>query len=84
MKKKYTMQSVAGQIGSVLRRHHCTPSSREMFDLRVLTLFRDFIERTNWDEVLLRREKWFDTLCVVCIIFSVLYFIPVLVVSVMK
>jgi hypothetical protein len=55
-----------------------------MFDLRVLTLFRDFIERTNWDEVLLRREKWFDTLCVVCIIFSVLYFIPVLVVSVVK
>jgi len=50
----------------------------------LLTRFRNFIERTNWDEKLLRREKWFDTLCVVCIIFSVLYFIPVLVVSVVK
>ena len=50
----------------------------------LLKRFRDFIERTNWDEVLLRREKWVDALCVVCIIFSVLYFIPVLVVSVVK
>lgn len=50
----------------------------------VLKRFRDFIERTNWDEILLQREKWFDTLCVGGIIFSVLYFIPVLVVSVVK
>lgn len=50
----------------------------------VLKRFRDFIERTNWDEILLRREKWFDTLCVGGIIFSVLYFIPVLLVSAIK
>jgi hypothetical protein len=46
--------------------------------------FRYFIEGTNWDEMLLRRVKWFDKLCIGCIIFSVLYFIPVLVVSISR
>jgi hypothetical protein len=50
----------------------------------LLTSFRYFIESTNWDEVLLRRGKWCDKLCVGYIIFSVLYFIPVLVLSILK
>lgn len=50
----------------------------------LLKRFRYFIERTNWDEMLFRRGKWFDKLCVGYIIFSVLYFIPVLVLSIVK
>jgi len=50
----------------------------------VVIRFRYFVEGTNWDEVLLHRVKWFDKLCIGCIIFSVLYFIPVLVVSMLR
>lgn len=50
----------------------------------LLKRFRNFIEDTHWDEMLLSREQWLDTLCLGGIIFSVLYFIPVLVLSVLK
>ena len=50
----------------------------------VVIRFRYFVEGTNWDEVLLHRVKWFDKLCIGCIIFSVLYFIPILVVSMLR
>lgn len=50
----------------------------------LLKRFRYFIEITNWDEMLLSRGKWFDKLCFGYIIFSVLYFIPVLVLSILK
>jgi len=43
----------------------------------LLKKFRRFIENSNWDEDLLKYEKWIDVSCVVVIAVSVLFFIPV-------
>jgi hypothetical protein len=39
--------------------------------------FRRFIESSNWDEDLLKYEKWIDVSCVAVIAVSVVFFFPV-------
>ena len=39
--------------------------------------FQYFIERTNWDNEMLKCEKWVDLICWTVIAVSVLFFIPV-------
>jgi hypothetical protein len=39
---------------------------------------RHFIEATDWDENLLRREKWIDRICLGIAVLSALYFVPAL------
>jgi len=77
------MRSRAPNSSLVIRRPQATAYGTYS-QQSVLKRFRYFIERTNWDEMLLRRGKWFDKICVGHIIFSVLYFIPVLVLSILK
>ena len=43
----------------------------------VLKKFRHFIEKSKWDEELLKHEKWIDLWCVAAIAVSVLFFVPV-------
>jgi hypothetical protein len=45
---------------------------------------RYFIEATDWDRKLMAQEKWINKICLGIIIFSVLYFVPVIVISFMK
>lgn len=86
---------IAGSKGDKNMRSRAPNSSRLIWRPRataygtysqqsLLKRFRYFIESTNWEEKLLSRGKWFDKLCVGCIIISVLYFIPVLVLSILK
>lgn len=42
-----------------------------------LKKFRRFIEHSNWDEDLLKYEKWIDAWCVAVIAVSVLFFVPI-------
>jgi len=42
-----------------------------------LKKFRRFIEHSNWDEDMLKYEKWIDVSCVAVIVASVVYFLPV-------
>jgi len=42
-----------------------------------LKKFRRFIEGSNWDEDLLKYEKWIDAGCVAVITMSVVFFLPV-------
>ena len=42
-----------------------------------LKKFRRFIEGSNWDEDLLKYEKWIDASCVAVIAVSVVFFLPV-------
>jgi hypothetical protein len=42
-----------------------------------LKKFRRFIEGSNWDEDLLKYEKWIDAGCVTVIAISVVFFLPV-------
>lgn len=39
--------------------------------------FRRFIEGSNWDEELLKYEKWINVSCMVVIAVSVVFFFPV-------
>jgi hypothetical protein len=43
----------------------------------VLKKFRSFIEKSKWDEKLLKHEKWMDICCLAVIAVSVLFFVPV-------
>jgi hypothetical protein len=42
-----------------------------------LKKFRCFIEHSNWDEDLLKYEKWIDASCMAVIAMSVVFFLPV-------
>jgi len=46
--------------------------------------FCRFIETSAWDERLLSQEKWINRICLGYIIVSVLYFSPILILSVLK
>jgi hypothetical protein len=77
------MQSIATDSSRVTRwpqanshRIYSRPSLR--------TRFRRFIETSAWDEKLLSQEKWFHRICLGSLIISVLYFLPVLIASVLK
>jgi hypothetical protein len=50
----------------------------------VLERFRHFITSTDWDSDLLHREKWIDRICLGLVVLSALYFVPVLVSSLLK
>ncbi len=41
-----------------------------------LRRLRYFIEHSDWDEVILAQEEWFDNLCIGVIIVAFLYLIP--------
>ena len=43
----------------------------------LLKKFRYFIENSNWDEDLLKYEKWIDVCSVIVIAAAVLFFVPV-------
>jgi hypothetical protein len=42
-----------------------------------LKKFRCFIEHSNWDEDLLKYEKWIDAGCMAVIAMSFVFFLPV-------
>jgi hypothetical protein len=42
-----------------------------------LKKFRRFIEHSNWDEELLKYEKWVNASCMAVIAISVVFFFPV-------
>ncbi len=42
----------------------------------ILRRFRYFIERADWDEVILAHDEWIDKLCIGVMIVASLYFIP--------
>jgi hypothetical protein len=42
-----------------------------------LKKFRYFIEHSNWDEDLLKYEKWIDAGCMAVIAMSFVFFLPV-------
>ena len=41
-----------------------------------LRQFRYFIEKSDWDEVILAQEEWINRMCIGVIIVAALYFIP--------
>jgi hypothetical protein len=41
-----------------------------------LRRFRYFIEKSDWDDVILAQEEWIDRMCIGVIIVAALYFIP--------
>jgi len=43
-----------------------------------------FIESTDWDEKIIRQEKWINSICLSFVILSALYFAPVLMLSLLK
>lgn len=43
----------------------------------LLKKFRHFIEYSNWDEDLLKHEKWIDVFSFIVIAAAVLFFVPV-------
>lgn len=45
---------------------------------------RYFVESTDWDEKFLAQEKWINKICHTGIIIAALYFIPVLILSLLK
>lgn len=44
---------------------------------KLLKKFRYFIENSNWDEDLLKYEKWIDVCSFIVIAAAVLFFVPV-------
>jgi len=42
------------------------------------------IESTDWDEKIIRQEKWINSICLSFAILSALYFAPVLILSLLK
>ncbi len=41
-----------------------------------LRRFRHFVEKSDWDEVILAQDEWIDRMCIVAIIVTALYFVP--------
>jgi len=73
------MQTKAIAISMISRRS-------ELLFSRPSTLekFRHFIESADWDEDLIHYQKWIDRACLGFVIFSVLYFVPVLIFTLLK
>ena len=46
--------------------------------------FRYLVEVTDWDEELIAQEKWINKICLVIVILSALYFVPVIVSAFLK
>lgn len=61
-----------------------TAACRTFSTPRLLKRFRYLIESTDWDEKILDREKCINKICLGSIIVSSLYFVPVLVLSILK
>jgi hypothetical protein len=38
--------------------------------------FRDFIEESDWDDVILAQEEWINRMCIGVMIVAALYFTP--------
>ncbi len=41
-----------------------------------LRRFRYFVEKSDWDEVILAQEEWINRMCIGVIIVAALYFVP--------
>ncbi len=41
-----------------------------------LRRFRYFVEKSDWDDVILAQEEWINRICIGVIIVAALYFIP--------
>jgi hypothetical protein len=41
-----------------------------------LKRFRYFVEKSDWDDVILAQEEWINRMCIGVIIIAALYFIP--------
>jgi len=37
---------------------------------------RHFVEKSDWDEMILAQEEWIDRMCIGVIIVAALYFVP--------
>jgi hypothetical protein len=77
------MQTEAKAI-PVMARHPEAGTCVKIIRPSVLGRFRHFITSTNWDENILRREKWIDRICLDLVVLSVLYFVPVLLSTLLK
>jgi hypothetical protein len=55
-----------------------------LLKLRLPERFRYFIVSTDWDKNFLRREKLINEICIGFIIISVLYFLPILTLTILK
>jgi hypothetical protein len=74
-------------ITSTISRYNSQPRTtacRTFSKPSLLKRFRYLIEYTDWDEKLLNQEKWINKICFGFIILSSLYFVPVLVLSLLK
>ena len=77
------MQTEAKAI-PVMATHPKVKTCVKIIRPRVLKRFQHFITLTDWDEDLLRREKWIDRICLGLLVLSVLYFVPVLLSTLLK
>lgn len=64
-----------------MRRHRHRTVTAGIFvpNRSIIGRFRHFIESTDWDEGLVRKEKWINRICLILIASSVLYLAPVVV-----
>ena len=75
---------IAATDSSRLIRKQKVKIDRCFFKSRLLKRFRYFIVSTDWDKNLLRQEKLINEVCIGFIIISVLYFLPILTLTILK
>jgi len=56
-----------------------TSLSKERSKNNIIQSFKRFIERDNWDERILSREKWLDGFCWGFIVLSIVSLLPTIV-----
>jgi hypothetical protein len=65
-------------------------TGRELFSIhplrptRLVRRFKRFIEKSNWDERIIRIEPLFDTVCMVAVILSGLVLSPIILAAFLK
>lgn len=75
---------IAATDSSKLIRNQKAKIDRCFYKAQLPERFRYFIVSTDWDKNFLRREKLINDVCIGFIIISVLYFLPILTLTILK